>query len=48
MPSRFAPTRARRWVPDVGPLASITSVRVICTFTGRRALRDSSAAIGSM
>ena len=47
VPSAFAAMRAREYVPEVGPEASITSVRVMLTLTGRRSFCESSAATGS-
>ncbi len=48
VPSRFAPSLTRTFEPEVGPLARKTSSRVITIFTGRFALRDKTAASGSM
>ena len=46
-PSLVTPILTCWYVPDVGPVASITSVRVIVSFTGRPDLCDRTQAIGS-
>ncbi len=47
VPSRFAPSFTRIFVPEVGPVARNTSSRLMTILTGRCALRDSASAIGS-
>ncbi len=47
VPSFFTPILMRDLVPDTGPVARNTSLRVSAIFTGRLALRESWIAIGS-
>ena len=47
LPSFVAPSLTFIFVPEVGPVASKTSFRDICTFTGWPLLRESRAATGS-
>ena len=46
-PSLVAPIFTRMLVPDVGPVPSNTSMRLMVTFTGCRAFRERAAATGS-
>ena len=48
VPSFLAPMRTSIEVAEVGPLARNTSSRVMVSFTGRLALRDSASATGSV
>ena len=47
VPSFFTPILMRDLVPDTGPVARNTSLRVSVIFTGRLALRASRIATGS-
>ena len=47
VPSFFTPILTRDFVPDTGPVARNTSLRVRVIFTGRLALRESWIATGS-
>ena len=47
VPSLFTPILTRDCVPDTGPVARNTSLRVSVIFTGRLALRASRIATGS-
>ena len=47
VPSFLQPILMRDLVPDTGPVARNTSLRVSAIFTGRLALRESWIAIGS-
>ena len=48
VPSRLAPIFTRLWVPEVGPVPSKTSWRVMIILTGRPVFFDSIAATGSI
>ncbi len=47
VPSFLQPILMRDFVPDTGPVARNTSLRVSAIFTGRLALRESWIATGS-
>ena len=46
-PSFVTPTLTRMYPPEVGPVPSNTSVRLMVSFTGRPVFLESTAATGS-